>query len=34
MKKWKKYFEKEDKYFNPNFRKDVPNMRINSQKVY
>lgn len=31
--KWKKYFEKEDKYFNPNFRKDVPNMRINPQKI-
>lgn len=31
--KWKKYFEKEDKYFNPNFRKDVSNMRITTKKI-
>lgn len=31
--KWKKYFEKEDKYFSPNFRKDVPNMRVNPEKI-
>lgn len=31
--KWEKYFKNEDKYFNPNFRKDVPNMRINPQKI-
>ncbi len=33
LKKWNKYFIKEDKYFNPNFRKDVSNMRINPNKV-
>jgi len=31
--KWEKYLKFEDKYFNPNFRKDVPNMRINPQKI-
>ena len=33
LKKWNKYFIKEDKYFNPNFRKDVSNMRINPNKI-
>lgn len=33
IKKWNKYFIKEDKYFNPNFRKDVSNMRINPNKI-
>lgn len=32
-KKWNKYFEKEDRYFNKNFLKNVPNMRINPNKV-
>jgi len=31
--KWEKYLKFEDKYFNPNFREDVPNMRINPQKI-
>lgn len=33
LKKWNKYFIEEDRYFNPNFRKDVSNMRINSNKI-
>jgi len=33
FKKWNKYFVKEDRYFNPNFRKDVSNMRINPNKI-
>lgn len=33
LKKWNKYFIKEDRYFNPNFRKDVSNMRINPNKI-
>lgn len=32
-KKWNKYFEKEDRYFNKNFLKNVPNMRINPNKI-
>lgn len=31
--KWKKYFERGDKYFSPNFCKDVPNMRISPKKI-
>lgn len=33
LKKWNKYFKEEDRYFNPNFRKDVSNMRINPNKI-
>lgn len=32
-KKWNKYFEKEDRYFNKNFLKNVSNMRINPNKI-
>lgn len=32
-KKWNKYFEKEDRYFNKNFLKNVSNMRINPKKI-
>lgn len=32
-KKWNKYFEREDKYFNKNFLKNVSNMRINPEKI-
>lgn len=31
--KWKKFFDKEDPYFNINFRHDTPDMRINPDKV-
>ena len=32
-KKWNKYFDKEDRYFNKNFLKNVSNMRINPNKI-
>ena len=32
-KRWNKYFEKEDRYFNKNFLKTASNMRINPNKV-
>lgn len=32
-KKWNKYFEEEDIYFNKNFLKNVPNMRINPNRI-
>lgn len=31
--KWEKYFKYTDKYYNPNLRTDVPNMRINPNKI-
>ena len=31
--KWKEVFEKEDPYFNINFRHDIPAMRINPNKI-
>ena len=31
--KWKKFFEKHDPYFNINFRNDVPDMRINPNRI-
>ena len=31
--KWKKFFEREDPYFNINFRHDVPDMRVNPNKI-
>ena len=30
--KWKKYFKKEDPYFNPNFRHDIGTMRIKTNE--
>lgn len=33
IKKWKKYFEKEDEYFNINFRHDVSRIRVRPDKV-
>ena len=31
--KWKDVFEKEDPYFNINFRHDIPAMRIRTDRV-
>lgn len=31
--KWPKYFEKEDAYFNINFRHDIPRMRVRADKI-
>lgn len=33
LNKWNKYFITEDKYFSPNFRKDITNMRVNPNKI-
>ena len=33
MNKWPTFFEKEDIYFNINFRHDVPDMRVNPNKI-
>ncbi|MBO4293602.1 MAG: glycosyltransferase [Clostridia bacterium] len=31
--KWKNYFANVDKYYSPNLRKDVPNMRIETERI-
>ena len=33
IKKWPEYFSKNDPYFNINFRQDVPDMRVNPNKI-